>query len=88
MKLKYEFVIMDMGDEFSAVPVGDDTFPGILKLNAIGVEIMEQLKEETTPERVHQYLKEKYPDSTDQEIGQNLVEFLNRLLREGILVGP
>ena len=53
MKLKYEFVIMDMGDEFSAVPVGDETFPGILKLNDVGAEIMEQLKEETTPEQVH-----------------------------------
>ena len=88
MKLKYEFVIMDMGDEFSAVPVGDKTFPGILKLNAIGAEIMEQLKEETTPEQIHRYLKEKYPDSTDQEIRESLVEFLNKLLREGILVGP
>lgn len=88
MKLKYEFVIMDMGDEISAVPVGGDTFHGILKLNAIGAEILEQLKEDTTPEKVHRYLKEKYPDSTDQEIGENLVDFLNRLLREGVLVGP
>ncbi len=88
MKLKYEFVIMDMGDEFSAVPVGDETFPGILKLNDIGAEIMEQLKEETTPEQVHRYLKEKYPDSTDREIGEYLVDFLNKLLREGILIGP
>lgn len=88
MKLKYEFVIMDMGDEISAVPVGDNTFPGILKLNKIGAEILEQLKEETTPEKVHRYLKEQYPDSTDQEIGENLVKFLNYLLKEGILVGP
>ena len=88
MKLKYEFVVMDMGGEYSAVPVGDDTFHGILKLNAIGAEIHEQLKEETTPEKVHKYLKEKYPESTDKEIGENLVNFLNYLLKEGILVGP
>lgn len=88
MKLKYEFVIMEMGDEIIAVPVGDETFHGILKLNSIGADILEQLKEETTPEKVHRYLKEKYPESTDQEIGENLVNFLNRLLREGILVGP
>lgn len=88
MKLKYEFVIMDMGDEISAVPVGDKTFPGILKLNRIGADILEQLQEETTPEKVHRYLKEKYPDSTDREIGENLVGFLNYLLREGVLLGP
>ena len=88
MKLKYEFVVMDMGDEFTAVPVGDGAFHGILKLNSIGAEILEQLREETTPIKVHQYLKEKYPNSTDQEIGQYLVEFLNQLLREGILAGP
>lgn len=88
MKLKYEFVVMDMGDELSAVPVGDDTFHGILKLNKSGAEILEQLKEETTPEKVHMYLKEKYPDSTDKEIGENLVGFLNYLLKEGVLVGP
>lgn len=88
MKLKYEFVIMDMGDEITAVPVGDDTFHGILKLNKIGAEILEQLKEDTTPQKVHMYLKEKYPESTDQEIGENLVGFLNHLLKEGILIGP
>lgn len=88
MKLKYEFVIMDMGGEFSAVPVGDDAFRGILKLNAVGAEILEQLKEETTPGEVHRYLKEKYPESSDKEIGEDLVEFLNYLLKEGVLVGP
>ena len=88
MKLKYEFVVMDMGDEITAVPVGDDAFHGVLKLNQTGAEILEQLKEETTPQKVHNYLKEKYPESTDQEIGENLVEFLNYLLREGVLVGP
>ena len=88
MKLRFEFTIMDMGDEFAAVPVGDDSakFHGMLKLNAVSADILEQLKEDTTPEKVHAYLKEKYADSTDDEIGQTLVGFLNQLFREGLLI--
>ncbi|MBR6918390.1 MAG: PqqD family protein [Clostridia bacterium] len=87
MKLKYEFVIMDMGEEFAAVPVGEDVskFRGMLKLNAVSADILEQLKEDTTPEKVHAYLKEKYSDSTDDEIGNVLAEFLSQLVSEGLL---
>lgn len=88
MKLKYNFTIMDIGDEFAAVPVGDDAakFHGMLKLNAVSADILEQLKEDTDPVKVHKYIKEKYPDSTDDEIGQALVDFLNTLSREGLLI--
>lgn len=88
MKLRYEFVTMDMGGEFVAVPVGDDSFRGIVKLNPIGAEILELLKEDTTPEAVHRCLKERYPESSDKEIGEALAAFLNYLLREGLLIGP
>ena len=87
MKLKYEMAIMDMGDEYAAVPVGDDAvkFHGILKLNKESADILEQLKEDTDPMKIHKYLKEKYPDMTDDEIGHMLVDFLNKLVREGLL---
>lgn len=88
MKLRFEFTIMDMGEEFAAVPVGEDAsiFHGMLKLNAVSADILEQLKEETTPEKIHAYLKEKYPESTDDEIGHALVGLLNQLAREGLLI--
>ncbi len=90
MKLRYEFTMMDMGGEIAAVPTGDNAaeFHGVLKLNDVAKDILEQLVEDTTPEKVHAYLKEKYPESTDQEIGETLVEFLNQLLREGLLIAP
>lgn len=90
MRLKYEMAVMDMGDEIDAVPVGDNAteFRGMLKLNETSAFILEQLKEETTPEAVHAALKEKYPESTDQEIGESLADFLNRLIREGLLIAP
>ncbi|MBR7070871.1 MAG: PqqD family protein [Clostridia bacterium] len=88
MKLRFNFTIMDMGDEFAAVPVDEDAakFHGMLKLNAVSADILEQLKEETTPEKVHAYLKKKYSDSTDDEIGHTLVNFLNQLVHEGLLI--
>ncbi len=90
MKLKYQFVVMDMGGEFAAVPVGENSenFHGMLKLNGTAADILGQLQEETTPEKVHAYLKQKYPDSTDQEIGESLTGFLNRLYAEGLLIAP
>ena len=90
MRLKYEFTMMDMGGEIAAVPTGDNAqeFHGILKINDVAQDILEQLKEDTTPGKVHEYLKEKYSDSTDEEIAEILVDFLNRLLKEGLLIAP
>ena len=92
MKLKYDFVVMDMGGEFAAVPVGDTGkdagFRGMLKLNDVSAGIIELLKEDTTPEQVHRALIEKYPDSTVDEIGCALADFLNHLAREGLLITP
>ncbi len=88
MKLRYEMIIMDMGDEYAAVPVGEDAakFHGMLKLNKESADILEKLKEETEPIKVHNYLKEKHPDMTDDEIGHMLVDFFNQLVREGLLI--
>ena len=90
MRLKYQFVVMDMGGEFAAVPVGENSegFRGMLKLNETSADILKQLQDDTTPEKVHRYLKQKYPDSTDREIGESLAEFLNRLYAEGLLIAP
>lgn len=89
MKLKYNFTVMNMGDEFAAVPVGDDAakFRGMLKLNKESADILEFLKEDTDSAKIHEYLKGKYPDSTDDEISQTLEKFLNTLSSEGLLIG-
>ena len=90
MKLRYELTMMDMGGEIAAVPVGESAgkFHGMLKLNDMAADILKQLTEDTTPEKVHAYLKEKYPESTDREIGEALSAFLNQLIREGLLIAP
>jgi hypothetical protein len=38
--------------------------------------------------QIHAALKEKYADSTDSEIGHALADFLNQLIREGLLIAP
>jgi Coenzyme PQQ synthesis protein D (PqqD). len=90
MRLKYKLSMMDMGGEIAAVPVGEnaDEFHGMLKVNDISADILSQLEEETTPEKVHAYLVEKYPDFTEDEIGRELANFLNQLIAEGLLIAP
>lgn len=87
MKLRYELTIMDMGGEMVAVPTGDDAakWHGILKINEVSAEILGLLKEETDPGKIHRYLKEKYPQFSDDDIGYSLAPFLSKLYREGLL---
>lgn len=88
MRLKYEFSIMDMGDEYAAVSVGDDAdkFHGMLKLNKVSADILNQLQNETDTVQVQNYLKEQYPDSSEDEIKKLLTDFINQLVKEGLLI--
>ena len=90
MKLRYEFSVMEMDGEYMAVPVGKNagSFNGMLRMNEVSAEILDLLKEDTTPEAVHRILRERYPDSDDREIGEALTAFLNQLIREGLLIAP
>ncbi len=90
MKLRYELSVMEMDGEYMAVPVGEDAelFNGMLRMNDVSAEILDLLKEDTTPEAVHRILRERYPDSDDREIGEQLAPFLNQLIREGLLIAP
>lgn len=88
MRLAVEMAVMEMDGEWSAVAVGEasDKFHGMLRLNESGAEIIKLLAKDTTPEEVHQALCEKYPDSTRDELGHMLADFLNQLLSEGLLI--
>lgn len=90
MKLRYELSVMEMDGEYMAVPVGENagSFNGMLRMNEVSAEILDLLKEDTTPEAVHRILRERYPDSDDREIGEALTAFLNQLIREGLLIAP
>lgn len=87
MKLNYDFVVTDMGDELVAVPVGEnaDQFHGMIRMNDSAAEVLELLKEELRIEELHRKLMERYPDSSMDEIGKFLETFINNLIREGVL---
>ena len=87
MKLKYQFVLTDLGDEVDAVPVGEGAsrFRGMLRLNKSSAEIFEMLTEETEPQKIHDELCRRYPDEDRDEIGKKLEVFLNTLIKEGVL---
>jgi len=90
MKLRYEFSVMEMDGEYMAVPVSENagSFNGMLRMNEVSAEILDLLKDDTTPEVVHRILRERYPDSDDREIGEVLTGFLNHLIREDLLIAP
>ena len=87
MKLAVEMAVMEMDGEISAVAVGEDSakFHGMLHLNETAAEIIKMLADDITPEEMHKALCEKYNDSSPEEIGQILVDFLKQLNAEGLL---
>ena len=87
MKLAVEMAVMELDGEWNAVAVGEDSskFHGMLRLNESGAEIIKLLAEDTTPEAVHKALCENHPESSLDEIGHMLADFLNQLLKEGLL---
>ena len=87
MKLAVEMAVMELDGEISAVAVGEDSakFHGMLRLNETAADIIRMLGEDTTPEKIHKALCEKYTDSTQDEIGHMLADFLNQLNAEGLL---
>ena len=88
MKLRYEFEIVDMGDEVCAVPVGDgaESFHGVLQLNDVAAKMLAYIREYDTPEEALAKLCEDFPQDDRREIGQKLCDFLNMLEREHLLL--
>lgn len=86
MKLKYEFVINDVAGQKVAVPVGEclDDFKGFLKMNSVGAEIFEILKEDVTLEEIVEKMLKKHPEATKEEAIETVTEFTNNLISAGI----
>ena len=87
MKLLYNFEIMDMGDKFVAVPVGEGAskFHGMIRMNQDAAEMLQLIQEHRSPEEVLAELLQRHPDSEREDLGWALCDFLNRLIDEGVL---
>ena len=87
MKLKYDFVINEVAGKKVAVAVGDglNNFNGFIKMNDIGAEIFEILKNDVTVDEIVKIMLEKHPDATEEEAIETITEFTNKLKEEGII---
>lgn len=87
MKLRFEFEIMDMGDEIVAVPVGEGAaeFHGMLRMNQDAAEMLQQIKESNDPNEALDRICRLHPEEKRDDIAMQLADFLNRLFSEGIL---
>ncbi len=86
MKLKFEFVVNQVADQNVAVPVGNDLegFNGFLKVNDVGAEILEILKNDVTAEEIATELLKTHPESNMEEALETVKEFTGKLIENGI----
>ncbi len=81
MKLKYNFVLNPVADKIVAVAVGDDLnqFNGFIKMNDVGAEIFEILKNDVELDEIIKIMLEKHPESNLEEATQTVTEFVKQL---------
>ena len=86
MILKYSYEIVDMGDEFVLVPVGEGAkhIHGIFKTNKEGLEIIKLLGDYSTEEKVVDTLASKY-DNDVAEIAEYVNSVIEKLKKAGFL---
>ena len=87
MKLKYNFIVNQVADKMVAVAVGGDleAFNGFIKMNDIGAEIFEILKNDVTLEEIIAKMLEKHPEATKEEATETVTEFVEKLKESGVV---
>ena len=87
MKLKYEFVVRNIMDEFVLVPVGEAAlkFAGMITTSEVGAFLIELLKKDTNKEFLVQNLMAEYEVCEDQA-SQDVDEFLAQLNKFNLLL--
>lgn len=87
MKLKYNFITNEVADKIVAVAVGGDleNFNGFIKMNDIGAEIFEILKNDVTIDEIIKIMLEKHPESTEDEAKEAVTGFVAELQKNGVV---
>ena len=87
MKLKYEFIIRELGDRYVAVAVGENAeeFSALVKMNKSGKIMMEMLKEDTTEDKMVAQLMEKY-EGTEEFFREQVQKFVGGIRNSGALI--
>ena len=86
MKLKYDFLLRDVGDRVVAVAVGEssENFQGIINMNRSSRAIFELLREETTEDEILGKLMEQY-EGTEAFFREEIRKMVLKLRNGGVL---
>ncbi len=84
MKLKPDFLAQDIDDVQFLVPVGAESFRGIVRSNKTAAFIIDRLGEETTEDAIVDAMCEKYDAPRDQ-IAADVKKVLDTLREIGAL---
>ena len=84
MKLKYEFIVHNVGDETLLVPTADASFHGLVQGNKTVDTILRCLQEDTTEEKILDSLKEKY-DGDEEDMRADIADVIKRLRAIGAI---
>ncbi len=86
MKLKYDFMVREIVDDYVLIPMGDSAleFSGFLTTNAVGATIMEELKNDITEENLLLKILEEF-DVDETTAKSDVEEFLNMLRTNNLI---
>jgi hypothetical protein len=85
MKIKGEFILREIGDEFIAVSIGDNDFDGVVNLTSSGVVLWRLLEKGCTLEDLVKALLENY--NIDEITARTDVkEFVQKLENKDLLI--
>ena len=78
MRLKEDFITQDIDDTQFLVPIGAESFQGIVRSNKTAAFIVECLKEKTTEKKIVDAMCKKY-DAPREIIAADVKEILDNL---------
>ena len=86
--LSSEFEIVEVGDEVTAVSVGDHSpYSGVIVLKNESTRFMfEKLQEGITLPELIKACMDKYTDSPVEEVGPQVISFLDQLKEKNLLM--
>lgn len=86
MKIKEDFSVFQMENEYYLIPTGGMSFKGVIKGNRTMGYILDALKEDTTQEKIVAKLKELFDVSGHEEdVEQDVKQAIEKLRMVGAL---
>ena len=86
MKLRYQFVVREVGGTAMAVAVGEDSdkFNGLVKLNSVARTIFEALQNDVTEEEIVARVLAEY-EVSPENAARSVADFVAKLRAEELI---